>query len=380
MIFNILFSLIAPLVSSLTNIFIIPHILNVNAFGDWRFILTILSFSGLLHLGYADGLYKSWIEDGIYKHKIYIVPFAVSTIFSCSIVSLLYLFISREISASIIIFLGTFVIATSSFGSYYILFLKNNTLRYILPSQSIIMLLGILIIYLLDSVSVANISMAFIFSYLPYLVVIRKVIDYSNDYLSWKKYLKSGLPLLMANLTLVAFMNIDKIFVRFISEDNKMYAGYSLGSSIFVIACSVGLTVGNLMLSKRKSFFESKRSRFLVNFTTVIITPISILLSAFINKILPKYEFNYTYFFILSIFAFSFCVLYFSYGRIFLTRKVITVMSYFAPYFIICLYFFKMLGLNIYMAGPLVILAFIILSALIIEAYIQKSSADRSTL
>lgn len=373
-IINVILILVVPLLSlSFLNI-LLPNWLDKDHFADWRLASSLLSFAGLLHLGIADGIYKYWLEM-IEKEPTVFYKFiyrSISVIFFMSLLvcAVCYLIFDLNKQTCAALMISMFMSAIYSFSYYYnIVFISGYALTLSLVSQSLTFIVLLILLRLIGELNSVNIVLSYGVSNIPSILIsILKIKSVKIVEKPLKDFIIIGFPLVVSNLALILFLNIDKIWARIFIDSNSRYAEYALQSSLFVASASISASLGGYLVAKGKNLIDWKYRYLFASLliaSTICITPF---FNTAMHTIIPKYNMDYSIFLLVSVFMFYYSVVYASYLKVF-DSHFFSKISLALPvlYLIINSFIFYNLNLKFEVSSPLSIILCLIISIAVIE-------------
>jgi len=291
---------------------VLPIIFSVENYGYYRLFALYLTYFGLFHLGFIDGVYlhfggKNYEDLNKAKFVSYSrFLFYLESIAAIVIISVSLIFLEGE-RKLIFICLGINVIA-SNLTSYY-QFISQVTSRFkefsfrnimyaILTSFSI----GLVFVFRLDSYKIF-LLMIIIINYLLliwYIYTYRKITfgkkeNFKNTKSDIIYFFKLGFPLLLANLITVFMLNLSKQIVDFFF-DIETFAIFSFAFSMMSLANIFVTAMSTVVYPTLKKIEESKLKNIYgnsISFVIVVILYSLILyypLDVFVNLVVDKYS------------------------------------------------------------------------------------------
>lgn len=234
--------------------------IGVEQFGGYRTFLSFASFSGLLHLGYADGLFLEW--------KVKRRPVVLSDLFRMLAITTVLLlciyFTNWPLPNAQLLY--AFVLLSNATVFFHYAFVVHEQYTSAVWA-SIILQLGV-ISYLLFQPNQPNLSSLLVcilvfnllaFALLVFLAFQRKYVqlghidvNYTNG-ISVAKGIGVGLPVLVSGLFFLSIFNLDKIMLSS-SAESIAFGLYALASSVVsvmvgVVAAPVNLILHNMVAS-----------------------------------------------------------------------------------------------------------------------------------
>lgn len=319
---NLLFALVIPLTALIFANIYIPNTLGIDDFSGWRIASAIISFSGILHLGAADGIYKTWLvnksNEKIQFGNFLFVVILISVLSAVVVISSYYLF-HVEVGSLFALFFALICSCVMSFAVYYMQIHFNDwRLKFSIVSQSVAFIAAVFILNRLTRVNASGMILTYGLSCLPVVIISIREGIFSPKYdrflfISW---IKLGFPLLVSNLGIILFINLDKIFARYFFGQHDAFAAYSIESSLFVAAVSLGLSIGGILVSRKVEINTNYRV-----LSTVVFSLMTFLfaapLSSVMNMLIKSYKIDYRLAIILGSIAFCVSIFYFSPSRVY---------------------------------------------------------------
>ncbi len=262
-IFRVVISNFFIMSSSIIIGFILPLILSVEAYGEYRLFIFYLTYIGIFHLGFVDAIYIKYggmreedINIGVYKkeHNIFYLYQVTITIFIC--------FVSYLIRNNFL-FLLSLAILPLNIGSFYKLFYQATgqfkKYGFINIMQALISLIMILILVLLGNKNSDHYITITILSYVFLLIIME--IDFfkytkgkkAYTKLSVIQYNKIGIFILIGNFFVILISNFSGWIVEFYLK-SKDFAHYSFAMSmmniVLMVVSAISLTFYNYIAKK----------------------------------------------------------------------------------------------------------------------------------
>jgi O-antigen/teichoic acid export membrane protein len=257
------FSNIIKLISSILIGFVIPYILGLTNYGYYKIFTLYLAYVGLFHFGFIDGIYLKF--GGVDYHNLkkesfrtyFNVLLLIELIISIIGISVSIFFLEGERK---IIFLLLFLNLIAVNLTTYYQFISQITSRFKEYSTRLILLsiTNIIIVMILYIFSISDyriyIGLIVIVNYfllLWYLYTYRDITFGKKQKLRNSKseivfFFKTGIPLLLANLTSTIVILVDRHIVEFFFtvEIFGVYAfAYSILAMITVVVSAVGVVL-----------------------------------------------------------------------------------------------------------------------------------------
>ena len=350
---------------------IIPKILTVEDYGYWKLFLLYTGFSGLLHLGFTDGIYLDWAGKQMKEltaalSKAFWVLFAHLIIigFSLSIVFLYCGFGSKNILIlgliyAVILNLVTFYQFTFQAVRSFRIVSILNVIRPLIFMGSVVA------IYFLKILDYEKVILSYIgvclLAFMIYSYLLKGEIQFPkrkevNYFGVLSKYIVSGWPLLFGNFIVFLILNTDMIIVGSLFSI-KNFAFYALAITILGIFSVFTNTISTVIFPHLAIASTEIKNKAFSMFAAVIVLIWGIVLgiyplvATFISYFLPNYLeiLPYIRILILSV-AFittiqilhnNYYKLYFQQIRYFLSASVMFLIS-FSAMFVVARYTYNL--------------------------------------
>lgn len=257
------FSNIIKLISSILIGFIIPNILGLTNYGYYKVFILYLTYIGLFHFGFIDGIYlkyggKDYNELDKRKFRTYF-KFLLSVEVFISIVGILLtlIFINGEKKIIfLLLFLNLIAINLTTFYQFVSQItsrFKEYSTRLIILSITNIIIVGFMYFAKISDYKI-YIGLIVAVNYLLlfwYIYTYKDITFGKKDTLLEKKneilyFFKTGIPLLLANLASTFVITVDKQIVEilFPVEVFGVYSfAYSMLAMITVVISAIGVVL-----------------------------------------------------------------------------------------------------------------------------------------
>ncbi len=299
---KVLFSNIIVLLSSLASGFIIPAVLGIKEFANFKTYMLLIQFAGLLHVGFIDGIYLKYggreldsIDMNSLNHEhrfflifqlILMIPFLVIGIIKRDIILILFSFSFVIVNGHTFFMffyqaIGDFTISSifKTFLQVYI-FIANITIIFIFKLNTY---LPFVIIHL----------SAYFFSFMSFELLFSKKfsskgIKFNNKGI--KEIFSNGIYIMLGNIIFILIFSIDRWFVKLLFPTND-FAYYSFVVSLMTIIIILISSVSIVLfpyLSKRidNNILEIKEKIILVG---TLFSGLYFVFAWVINIFLKKY-------------------------------------------------------------------------------------------
>lgn len=306
-IFKVFSTNFLQVISSLIVGFIVPNILSIDGYASLKTFTLYVSYIGLLHFGYFDGLYIKY--GGKKYEQLNFKELKGEHIFSVcleTIVMILIIFLGVINNNVVIILFGISILpinmstffkgifqATGEFEKYTRI-IKIYTIIYTI-SNIILALILKYDNYILYCVAIILSNFfALIFFEIRFLIKTKNVqAKFPKDF--WK-IMKIGSIMLLGNIIVVGLFGIDKWFVKlFLSTDDFAYYSFAVSmlNIINTLVNAISVTFYNYLFennSKEKINMLKKYLISLGGFASLAYFPLAFIVTYFIKKYIPSLD------------------------------------------------------------------------------------------
>lgn len=296
---------ILQLVSNIIIGFIVPAMLSLGAYSNLKTYTLYLSYIGLLHFGFVDGLFIKY--GGKSKDEICLEEFKGEHTFLLvleSLVSILFLCFGFLRKDMVLILFGLTILpymiqafhryiyqATAEFGKYTSIMniysvsyaLINIFLVFVVRSTNYIPYCAVTIL--------ANILSLLIFEY-SFIKTMRHIKPKLSNKIF--KTMKVGLFIMIGNLAVMGLFGIDKWFIK-LFFDKTCFAYYSFAVSMLnivnILVNAISITFYSFLFknnSKEKLNMIKESLIILGSFASVSYFPIALIINYFLPKYIPS--------------------------------------------------------------------------------------------
>lgn len=347
---NIVITTIANLSTIISGIligFLIPKIMGVDAYGYYKTFTLYMTYVGLFHFGFSDGIYLKYTGyeyENLNKEKfrsyfrllifsqliIVIILLLTSTITINTNYFYILIFVSANCLISNIIFYFQFI---SQMTSRFKKFANVTTLKSIM---TIILVLGLFVLFKLNVVSTIPylifigcvtlidvvIALIYIFSYKD--IVFGKGIKLRTIKDEIKGLYKTGFVLMISNFFVSLILIIDRQFVQ-ILFDNMTYARYAFAYNMLGLVTTALSSLSAIVFPILKKYNQQELEENYSVISSGVIIFVSLAISSFfpltliVNSFLLNYTVSLNYFNIIFpslIFSTQIGVVFFNYYKI----------------------------------------------------------------
>lgn len=346
---TLIFVLMIPTISLIFSNIYIPNILLSSELADWRLLSSIISFSGLIHLGIADGVYLSWLngEENSLSKRFFIK--VISIILLISILSGIAVSLVFSIESILLIYtiLTLFTMALMSFAIYYVqIYLSGFILNISLTLQGMVFIILVFILSKFVKINSIYLLLFYCISCLPIIFIALRhgMVENKFGEFGISKSINLGLPIVVSNLGIIVFTNIDKIVSRHVFESDSSYASYSIQSSLFVAGAGLGISLGGIIISRKISLFNFRIRVIGLIVSVFAVFILSSPISTALNSLIKHYSVDYRLSIITGFIAFCAFSVYFAYSRIFYPKLLQKIFYTFPVLYILLSTAFKNYG------------------------------------
>lgn len=252
----LIFAILNTVINLLLNL-LIPYKIDFAFYGDYRYIATLLSFSGLFHLGYLDGFYlNNVLAKPISKLSLPYLFFIVSITFILASSFFFFFDISLQIPVLVYFFLILITSLNNALGMIH--YLKGNFVYPLLTQLAASFLL--LMIILNDFI--AQYAKQHIYTIVILFYVIQLVIlsifsnrEYLKNSIQFKtnsiEILKrnhnKGIKILIIGLSGVLILGLDKMLLYPILSDSN-FGMYCFANSFLISLVGLSMSVSTKLV------------------------------------------------------------------------------------------------------------------------------------
>ena len=305
------FSNIVKLISSILVAFIIPNLLGLTDYGYYKVFILYLTYVGLFHFGFIDGIYLKY--GGVDYNKLNkqkfrsYFSFLSKLEFIISIVGVIATLLLIKDEKRFIFSLLFLNLLATNLTTYYQFIsqitsrFKEYSLRIIILSFTNILIVGYMYLFDITDYKV-YVSLIVIFNFMLlfwYVYTYREITFGSKEPIKTNKkeinsFFKNGIPLLLANLAATVVITLDKQVVEifFPVEVFGVYSfAYSMLSMITVVVSAVGVVLYPTL--KRTNISNIASNYTFLNRLIIIIVLIGIVGYFPLMWIIPSFLPNY---------------------------------------------------------------------------------------
>lgn len=313
----VLFSNVLSLLSGVLVGFVIPKVLGVIDYGYYKTFTLYVSYIGLFHFGFCDGIYlyyagkkyESFNKESFRAFSKFLIIF--QTIITVIISGIAIFFIGNELS--IILLLVGFDVIAVNITTYYEM-IAQITMRFKMVSlRSIIrcvaMILSVTVLYILHEffkmeiiyyvfasiVIGVNYILCFWYIFTYRDITFGKTNSFSDEKTKIFFFFKIGIPLLISNLVGQFVFVIDQQFVN-IFFDTDIYSNYAFAYTMINLITIATSAVSVVIYPTLKNMDDDKveKSYSIINSILLIFLSASLacyfFLVPFVNTFLSEYN------------------------------------------------------------------------------------------
>jgi O-antigen/teichoic acid export membrane protein len=250
-IINLFLSNLFKFLSSLIIIFTLPNFLGVENYGYYKIFLLYLSYLGIFHFGFIDGIYLKYVGENLesldqIKFRTYFYFFVGFQILITIFLIIFVVFFLSNYRLLILIFVIVNLVPINVIT--YFQFISQITSRFNEYSRRLFFLsiLNLVSVLLLIIFNLTNYFYILLFSTISNLILFSiYIITYKSFIFGLRIKLQSfvdeifelfklGFPLLLSNFILILLLSIDRLFVEYIF-DIYSFSIYAFSFSILVL-------------------------------------------------------------------------------------------------------------------------------------------------
>ncbi|MCQ2969789.1 MAG: capsular biosynthesis protein [Clostridium sp.] len=291
------------LFSGLVNGFIIPAVISKSAYADVKTYTFYVSYLGILHLGFVDGMYIKYggrelddIDKGEFKaeHNVFIIgQLIISMILLILAINIgdtiLFLLAATVIPVNTLQFHQMFYQAVGRFKEYSRnVYIYNGLLVMLNIVLAIIFKEGNFVYYCL-AVLLSNIVACILLEY----KFIKSVSDIKPQYTTKiLNNIKVGVFILVGNLSVIFFQGIDRWFIK-IFFDSNAFADYSYATSMLSIVNTFVSAISVVFYNYLTKWEDESKLKTLKKYFLILGSMASLgyfALAGVVNIIIPKYS------------------------------------------------------------------------------------------
>ncbi len=317
-ILKVLFSNVVKLFAGILVGFLIPKILGLTDYAYYKTFQLYATYVGIFHFGIVDGIYLKYggikfenIDKNAFKYYSKILFFLEI------IITLIGAFIALKFLKNeykfIFLMISVYIFCYNITG--YFQTISQITERFDELSirniiQSCLNVISVIVLWILskNEIQVNYRLYTSIFVFIQFLLSIWYIITYrSISFFNIKNkgnrkeifnFIKVGLPLLISNLCLLIFLNLDRQFVNVLYPIEKFpntYATYAFAYNLLTLITTATSAISIVLYPSLKRTKEEEVNSSYNKYVTIIISIVFICLLVyyplcwFINWFLPKY-------------------------------------------------------------------------------------------
>lgn len=293
------------LISGIIVGFVVPGVLDITGYADLKTYTLYLSYIGLFHLGFIDGLYLKYggkkyqdanKEELLGEHFFLILFQLIITIILCLISLAMNNIILLLFSFSILPYMvcSFFKYIYQSFGEFgkysKIMYIYSITYLILNVLLAFVFRNGNYIFYCITTI-IANLLSCI---YFEYKFVSELKVRASITWENLNSIFKSGFVLMLGNLAVVLILGIDKWFVKIcLSKEDFAYYSFAVSmlNIINTLVSAVSITFYSyLFKNSQKEKLENLKNILIIvgSFASVAYFALSIIVHMFLGKYIPS--------------------------------------------------------------------------------------------
>ncbi|MBR5317390.1 MAG: hypothetical protein IKU39_05805 [Lachnospiraceae bacterium] len=302
-IFTVLLANIVNVIFSLATNLLLPKYLSVESYAGIKTFQLYVSYVGILHLGYVDGIYLKYGGKTLGENLDEDFALSLSTIKVFQIVFTSVLFLASLFTKDWIVALFTITILPQNVSNYF-KFLYQATGDFKLYGRIMnfstisTFAINMFLLFLVRTDSYKLYIILYVLLY--YVIWIVLEIQFRNnhiikktDWFSWRELvlnIKAGFLLTLGNISSMILTSLDRWFVKVLMSTTD-FAQYSFAVSIEnflnLAITPVTTTLYNYMCCETSIEKQKKLFRFIIIFATVLPAsafPVKLILENFLQK------------------------------------------------------------------------------------------------
>lgn len=293
---------IIKMLVSLLVAFALPKILTVDDYGYFKLYQFYVTYIGISHLGFCDGIYLKYGGKQIKEidTKMISTEFTSLLLFEF-VISSVFVIIGLIVCDFVIVSLGLVALpmimttfmsfvyqATGEFSRYSKILSTSYLINFILFGVLLITRADLYIPYVIVAISIEYCS------FILFLISGKKLVSLKLSKPSIKcltETMKLGILLTLGNVIYALFIGVDKWFIKFTLPFNDFTMYSFAGQMITVVnmvVTPISLTLYNYFCKRKSQDFEIKVKRLLI--LLLMLMPVLIYFISFVIKyFLPQY-------------------------------------------------------------------------------------------
>lgn len=306
---------VVVLLTSVLIAFILPKIIGVEDYGYYQTFTLYAAYVGLFHFGIVDGIYlvygdKNYDQLERTKFRFYTRFLFVLEFLIALIVGVTCFFAIKDENLQFIFICVAVYLLTYNMSGYF-QFISQITQRFKELSlrnlvQSLLNIVSLVILFLVMKYANQVISYkiyTLIYVAIQIILMCWYIFTYrditfgrseKNLFKDIFSFIKVGLPLLIANLTLILILKIDRQFVDYFFKDKEIFAKYSFAYNMLALITTLTNAISTVLYPsmKRKNEFKVTEYQNLVSIIAVLVFACLLVyypLDLFVTWFLPNY-------------------------------------------------------------------------------------------
>jgi hypothetical protein len=284
--------------------FLFPAKASVEAYGEYRYIVTLMAFSGIYHLGYTDGYYLESISQkkSLSVNVFYLLVLVMFLFFISDSIIMRNAFRNSHIFLSLL-FLFIFLNFIQLFNVFNYIngsFLKPVFVQLLNSCLFLIILLTPLSFLITHDIysfmMILNFISLFLIVFISFKFISKELV--LLNFLSLKsvsfKYHSRGIKSLLIGLIFLSLINLDKIILKK-SLLPLEYSYYCFSNSFLVSCLGLSLSLSNKFTNQIFSFESDQLRGFYlktirnITLVSIFLMILSLLFSLIIREYFPYY-------------------------------------------------------------------------------------------
>lgn len=290
--------------------FILPKLLSVESYADIKLFQLYVSYVGILHLGYSDGMYLKYggktassinqrniQDDYITLRNMQLIVSIICIFLSITFNNKIFLFCSLTIfPINLANYIKYFYQATGEFKKYSVFTNVNTMLQF---------LINIVLLFIIKSDESNLYIIMYVVTYFIFLFIVTfefhkfikiRIFDLKIKYIMLRENIKTGFFLMIGNFGNIIFTSIDRLFVKELFGIVE-FAYYSFAVSIdhllSVFITPISTVMYNYFCNNKETEKILKVKKIVIVFSTILIClafPAKFIVEVFIKKYIPSLD------------------------------------------------------------------------------------------
>ncbi|MCX6206523.1 MAG: hypothetical protein NTZ19_09765 [Bacteroidetes bacterium] len=255
---------------------ILPSKIGIAAYGDYRYLYSLIGFAGLFHLGYLDGFYLTSLQEKN-KEAASISYLSLLVLLVVGAVNYLLHLVGINFGVNAIILCSLFMV--SNFVNQLAIYHNLNQSFLISISIQLIATVALLIavnIPYLAEILAANINLSILVLLLFQMILlfvlnfgdqrpVRSILGFGS-FSNIKKYHQKGFKTLAIGLIIMMMLGIDKVILKS-HLSKETYGIYCFSNSFLISLIGLSLSISNKFVSE---LYEQEATNFKQNYNLLV--------------------------------------------------------------------------------------------------------------